>query len=382
MSLYALKSGFQKEIYRPMDSRRENPNPFVYKHTTKIAYPCSPGVTTDHRHGSRVIPQCGSWECEWCGPGKVMRLKQEIQELRLRHGGIPVFTVLTFSSRYGKARNYRTRNYLKIETQKQYYRKFVVEARKVLGTDAYVMIPEWQANGCIHFNIMWFGVDKESFSDCVGAKDLDLRRICHRCTGCHLRRIWRRISGATRSTHGVVRRHAGAYATKYITKSVRHKPDDNTTRRYSFSRACRRGYQIVPVYQYLYRRARTRGKWHLGVKDGESDEQFSDYLTPSNAYLGTDPKFHPRDGNPLSERHDNHICGNEHDQLCDTMVYMSPTRMRAWGGEQAMWDAVERDYGYDTVRLLRRRLATALWRSRQFLRGWKHDGDRYINVAL
>ena len=373
--MYHPKSGFQKEVYRPIDSARKNPNPFLYKHGEKVVYPCSPGVTADNKHGTRVIPQCGSWECEYCGPQKVSMLKKEITNVRQRHKDRWVFTVLTFSSRWGKARNYRTGNYLTPATQKQYYRKFVVEARKIIGTDAYCMVPEWQKNGCIHFNIVWFGV--RDFTDCVGKSNLDLRRVCRRCKSCQLRAVWKAICGAPRSTHGFIRGNVGGYATKYVTKSMKYRPDGDNTRRYSFSQACKRSLQIVPVYQYLYRQARTRGKWHLGVKGGESDEQWYDYITPSNAYLMTDPKFHPRDAHPFGERVENHICGSGHDMLCDTMVYMSPTRLRAWGSDDALWREVERVYGKYTLRTLRKRLATALWRTRHQIRNWKHDGDRY-----
>lgn len=368
-----------KEVYRPIDSARKNPNPLVYKHTEKLVYPCSPGMTTDITHGDRVIPQCGRWACDYCGPLKKSMLQKEISQVRKRHGGRWVFTVLTFSSRNGNARNYRTGNYLGTSTQKQYYRQFVTEARKILGTDAYCMIPEWQENGCIHFNIVWFGV--YGFNDCVGRNALDLRRVCGRCKSCQLRAVWRRISGAPRSTHGYVRGNVGSYATKYVTKSLRHRPDGDNTRRYSFSQACKRSLQIIPVYQYLHLTSRSSGKWHLGRKEKHSDEQWRDYLTPSGAYHNYESQFKHRKAKPHGERVKNNLCGGQHDMLCETMAYMSPTRLRAWGSDNAVWEQVELIYGKDTVHTLRKRLATALWRTRKWIRGWKHDGDRYLNMA-
>ena len=377
--MYHEKYGFQKEVYRPIDTARKNPNPFLYKHGEKVVYPCSPGMATDHRHGTRVIPQCGSWECVYCGPLKKAMLKKEINNVRQRHGKRWIFTVLTFSSVRGRARNYRTRNFLTPATQKQYYRKFVVAARKIIGTDAYCMIPEWQKNGTIHFNIVWFGV--EGFTDCVGKNDLDLRRVCRRCNSCQLREVWKTISGAPRSTHGYIRGSVGGYATKYVTKSTHERPVDDNTRRYSFSRACRRSIQIVPVYQYLYLKAREGNQWHLGAKKQHWQRNGRDYLAPSTAYLGIISEFKHRKAHEHGERVANNICGKEHDLLCDTMVYMSPTRLRAWGSDDAMWREVERIYGKHTLRTLRSRLAEAMWRSRNWIRGWKHDGDRYYNLG-
>ena len=377
--MYHPKAGFQKEVYRPIDSARKNPNPFLYKHSEKLVYPCSPGMTTDILHGDRVIPQCGRWECDFCGQMKKSMLRKEITKVRRRHGARWVFTVLTFSSRYGKARNYRTGNRLAYSTQKQYYRKFVQEARQILGTDAYCMIPEWQKNGVIHFNIVWFGVS--GFSDCVGRNDLDLRKTCGICKSCQLRAVWRQISGAPRSTHGYIRGDVGTYATKYVTKSLKHRPKGDNTRRYSFSQACKRSLQIVPVYQYLHLTARTAGKWHLGRKEKDTDKKWEDYITPSGAYHNYESQFRKRKTHPHGERVENNICGSKHDMLCDTMVYMSPTRLRAWGSDNAMWDEVERAYGKHTLHTLRKRLATALWRNRRWIRGWKRDGDRYYNLG-
>ena len=379
--MYHPKHGFQKEVYRPIDSLRKNPNPFVYKHSEKVVYPCSPGVSVDGVHGAgRVIPQCGKWECDYCGPMKKSMLKREINDVRQRHGLNWLFSVLTFSSNRGRVRNAVTGNALAVSTQKQYYRKWIAEAKKVLGTAAYVMVPEWQRNGAIHFNICWFGV-KDGFTDCVGKNNLDLRRVCRRCKSCALRALWERISGAPRSTHGHVRGNVGGYVTKYITKALNHAPGEATTRRYSFSQACRRSLQIMPVYQYLYRRLSEGGKWHLNRKKRKNDVKWRDYVTPSGAFFLTDSRFKIDAASVHGRRVPSPVCGKKHNMLCDTMSYMSPSRIRAWGDRDIVWKEVERLHGVSTVRTLRKRLAHALWYTRKHLRGWRYDNDRYVHVV-
>ena len=378
--MYHEKYGFQKEIYRPIDTARKNPNPFVYKHGEKLVYPCSPGVSSEQVHGSRIIPQCGSWDCNYCGPQKKAMLKKEINDVRQRHGGRWLFSVLTFSSGRGGVRNYDTGRYLKESTQKAYYRKWIRDAKKVIGTDAYVMIPEWQRNGAIHFNIVWFG-ENDTFTDCVGKNKLDLRRVCGRCKSCALRALWRGISGAPRSTHGYVRGNVGGYATKYVTKALNQAPEGNTTRRYAFSRACKRSVQIIPVYQYLYRRLLEGGKWHLNTKKSKLSEKWRDYVTPAGAFFFTDSKFSVGKDSPFGRRVPNVFCGAKHDMLCETMAYMSPARLKAWGNPDAAWAEVTRKHGHETTRVLRKRLARALWSTRKHLRGWRYDDGRYYHVV-
>ena len=359
--------GWLDERVRPIDLKPQQiRNPLRHFNKELTVWPCSPGAVWDLAHGHRVIPKCNKWECKYCGEHRKAGLLAEIEQVRQRHEGRMVFTVLTFSHDHRRVRNYRTNATLSEASQRQYYRRFTVIARRMLETDAYVMIPEWTKAGVIHFNILWLGV-RRTYRDCESinrrTRNMDIRNACEKCTGCKLRAAWQRITGAPRSTHSIVRGNAAGYVAKYTTKETMTQKNrqDKTkrARRYSFSQGCKREPTIMPVYRAASMLRMDNGSWEFGKKEGPDDIPGRDYLTPMMFWLGAQSKFEiggaPGEDGDTIERE---FCGHEE---CKPTIYASRSRIKAWGGMDKIWQCIMDCYGAAAVRLGKERLSRAAW---------------------
>ena len=376
--------GWLDQRVRPIDLKPLRiRNPLRHYNKELTIWPCAPGAVWDLAHGHRVIPKCNKWECKHCGEHRKAGLLAEIETVRQRHQGRMVFTVLTFSHDNRRVRNYRTNATLSETSQRQYYRRFTVRARRLLETNAYVMIPEWTKAGVIHFNILWMGV-RRSYRDCESinrrTRNMDIRNACGKCTGCKLRTIWRQITGAPRSTHSIVRGNAAGYVAKYTTKETMQQTNrkDRTkrARRYSFSQGCKRDPNIMPVYRAESMRRMDNGSWEFGKKESPDDIPGRDYLTPMMFWLGAQSKFQaggapPEEGDTIERT----MC--EHEE-CRPTIYASRSRVKAWGGMAKIWECIMILYGAEAVELGRERLSRAVWTYEQ--RAPAHA--KYLNRKL
>ena len=355
-------SGFRKELVREFDLRQPTPsNPFWAKSEIQSVFPCSEGVVWDKLHGYRVLARCGKWTCDYCGDLRKGAIKSEIQALRERHQGLSVFSVLTFRTLKSGLVKAKGKGYLSDASVKAVVRRFVGEAGKILGTRACFKGWEPHKSGAPHLNILWFGVRRD-FTTCniLNKRDgkYDMRLQCRHCDACKLREIWRSITGAPRSTHVIVKGKAGGYVTKYITKfGNEFNGFWERFRRYSFSRACKRSPDIVPVYRYIGNWLRHSGLWKHGLQKPGLEKNV-DYLTDYYLFTQNETEY-----KKVAEqvwqgyRHARKICAapqtHTHTQhtICLPVPYWSPSRIHAWGGVDKVWEWFGRAYGEDTKEL-------------------------------
>lgn len=373
--------GFVKERVRPVDIWVPRPdNPFWGKSVKQPVFPCAEGVVYDRLHSFRILARCGKWICEYCGDVKTRALQSEIQVLRERHGGLPVFTVLTFkTSKSGRVKA-KGKGYLSDESVKAVIRRWCSLASKITGTKAYFKGFEPFKSGAPHCNIMWFGVRKD-FTSCPikdrKTKKYDMRLQCGVCDACELRGLWTSITGAERSTHVVATGNTASYVTKYLTKTHMEEFDGffDRFRRYSFSRSCKRSPSILPVYRYIGNWLRSSELWQFGVKKHKADRRGEDYLTDYFVFTGNETEYERFKPEKWSGyMHERSICSEKHEMLCDPVPYWSPTRIRAWGGAEEVWDWVARKWGEDTRQMLIQKIKTVF---RRYEGRLLHDGSKY-----
>ena len=355
-------SGFEKELVRPIDLRQPTPsNPFWAKSEIQSVFPCSVGVIYDPLHKHRVLARCGKWTCEYCGDLRKGAIMSEIQALRERHKGLPVFSVLTFRTLKSGLVKAKGKGYLSDASVKAIVRRFCGEAGKILGTQAYFKGWEPHKSGAPHCNIMWFGARRD-FTTCniLNKRDgkYDMRLQCRHCDACRLREIWKSITGAPRSTHVIAKGKAGGYVTKYITKFGNEFDGFwERFRRYSFSRACKRSPDIVPVYRYIGNWLRNSRLWKFGLPEKGLEPQI-DYLTDYYAFTRNETEFLKVKSSAWEGwRKRRVICAapqtHTHTQhtICLPVPYWSPSRILAWGGVDEVWNWFGRRFGEDTKEL-------------------------------
>ena len=363
------KDGFSNYRIRPIDIKgRSGSSKWWLTSSEQLVYPCVEGVSVSYEHGARIIGRCGKWSCFTCGELNKRRLLGELQHCRGVHGGLSVFSVLTFWHRDGVVKNPTTGRVLSTDTQYAYLRKWYAVAGKILGTTARCSIPEDHKDGSLHMNVVWFGV-KRSFTSCDIKNRLsqrDMRLQCSVCDACKLRREWTKISGAERSTHEITRGDIARYVGKYLTKDILHQRyygGDKKRKRYSFSKSVKRSHTVVPVYRYIGNELRSKGLWKWGTKKQKGHERRIDYLTDEDIFLRDESIFRSggwadKDGY-WSERMD---CSDRHRGLCDRVPYWSPSKQVAWDGKH--WEWFAKTYGSDTHDLIQHRLE----RGRKYLR--------------
>ena len=375
LSVYERKAlrpqtGWQDEKVRPIDlSNSSVSDPFWGKALKQIVFPCSAGVIYDELHNFRVLARCGKYTCDYCSELRKRVVQAEIQHLREVHKGIALFTVLTFYHGEGRVWNGRTGNLLSDDSVKAYVRRFCSEAAKITGTRAYFKGWEPHKDGSPHVNIMWFGV-KRNFTSCnildKRTGKYDIRKACLMCEACQLRSIWEDISGAPRSTHVRVTGKAASYVTKYISK---WKDDGfyDRFRRYGFSQACKRSPNIVPVYQYISNWLKNNKLWKFGYPDKNLTKGY-DYWTPFNVFTGKDTEYMGvKNLNVDGYTRHREVCSEVHDSLCDPVPYWSPTRVRAWGGLDSVWDWFGGMFGKDTELMVTNKIKNNFEKYREVL---------------
>ena len=349
------QTGFNKHVVRDIDIwRGGTKNPFWGKSPKQVMFPCAKGVVYDKLHNYRTLARCGKWTCEYCGDVKKRSLQSEIGVLRERHRGLPVFSVLTFVGNDRGDCLGKSGIRLSDDSVKAIVRRFCVDAGKILGTKAWVKLPEPHKDGRPHWNIMWFGVRKDFTSCPILGKNgkYDMRLQCRVCDACKLRDLWRSLSGAERSTHVIATGSTASYVTKYITKTTTDEFAGffDRFRRYSFSRSCKRSPAIVPVYRFIANWLKSSGLWRYGVNDAKWKIPQKDYFTDYWVFTRNETKFEPYVNNDWRgfTRH-REICSAPHESLCDVTPYWSPTRVRAWGGIDEVWSWFSDTFGYDTM---------------------------------
>ena len=354
---------FDERRVRDIDIRGTRySNPFWLVPDEQLIYPCIEGVSVSKMHGARPIGRCGKWECKYCGEMLKARLIGELMHLRQEHDGLAVFTVLTWYND-GESALGKSKRPISVETQLKHAARWRKEVKPLLGTDAYVQIPEWHKNGVMHLNLCWFGVRRE-FSSCnlINSRgSVDMRLECRYCTACRMRDVWRAISGATRSTHTAMVGGVASYVTKYLTKESigqSYKPKTLTMKRYSMSRSCKRTPSVVPVYRWIGQTIRDSGNWIWGEKTHEADKRFQDYLTDEGLFLQDESNYQgfsikAPDGKWLERS----SCSEAHRGLCDRVPYWSPTKQNAWDGRHWQWFA--RQFGDDTLEMIQGKIVSA-----------------------
>ena len=353
------QKGFNKHVTRPIDIYHGGAeNPFWGKSSNQTVFPCAKGVVYDKLHSYRTLARCGKWTCEYCGDVKKRAVQSEIQLLRERHRGLPVFTVLTFRTLKSGLVRAKGKGYLSDASVKAIVRRWCARVAKELDMPkAYFKGFEPFKSGAPHVNIMWFGV-RRSFTSCPildrRSGKYDMRLTCQHCDACRMREIWTELTGAERSTHVVATGNTASYVTKYITKTVMDEFDGffERFRRYSFSRACKRSPNLVPVYRYIGMWLRHSGLWKFGYPEKGLEAQ-KDYLTDYYVFTRNETKFSKYVNLEVGGfARGRAICSSPHDTLCDIVPYWSPSRIRAWGGVEETWESFSRMFGVDTMQMV------------------------------
>ena len=323
-------------------------------------FPCTPGEVVDSQHGSRVIARCNRWQCENCGPSKRNALIAEIASVREHHGGMCVYSVLTFRHIDGRAVG-RAGTPLARTSIQQLVRRWYGIARSVLGTEARCTVVEFGKRGRnLHFNVVWFGVRRDYF-DCTGRKSngrVDARLWCGACSGCRLRKAWTSVSGAERSTHEVTHGNVASYVAKYLMKELDGSRPEGW-KRFSWSRSAKRPPVMVPAYRYITNRLKDTGNWIWGERQDKNDVEGRDYLAASRVWHGSVPTWRGSHGSegPAEGLHKvRRLCSGAHSAGCDTVPYWSKSRIRAWGGVDAVWRWIGDRFGGDTLQMLHERI--------------------------
>ena len=363
-SVYRPADGFLPERVRDVAIKGESyRNPFWLVPEHQLIYPCIEGVSVSKMHGARPIGRCGKATCYSCGELWKTRFIGELMHLRQEHDGLPVFSVLTFVSRNGKALG-KSGKPINLDTCKKYAARWRKAASKILKTDVYVQVPEWHKSGVVHFNVVWFGVDR-GFMSCPiknARGEDDMRLTCRMCQACSMRSAWTAISGAPRSTHEIASQGVAKYVAKYLTKDTIQqtwKPSEaGMMKRASFSRSCRRTPAIYPVYRWIGQTLRDNDAWYWGKKTHEADKRFQDYLTDEGLFLQDESSYKRFSiENPDGKWLKRSSCSEAHRGLCDRVPYFSPTKQAAWDGRH--WEWFRRQFGNDTYEMIHQKIFKA-----------------------
>ena len=347
--------GFVNERVRPIDLRLPTVrNPFIGFSHQQVIFPCGVGMVSDGLHSHRLIARCGLWRCRDCSALNKSIFLAKVAWVRQEHDGECWFSVLTFRSRDGEALG-KNGKPISLETQKRIVRDWVGAAGEVLGTKALVKSPEPHKSGVLHWNIVWFGVERGNVSCNLknSRGSLDMRMQCMNCTSCRLRSIWTGLSGAERSTHDQVHGNIGQYVSKYMTKDWGLTDAYDGTKRYSFSRACKTPPSVVPAYQWIIRRLQT-----AEVLDREITETFKEWYRDDDGvrYVVDSGEREGYEGLRLERD----SCSERHGGSCDKVPYFSPTQVRAYGGHERCWARVDTAFGEGTSGIVREKLRRLL----------------------
>ena len=79
--------GFTPLRLRPLDYRGHKCNYAICPHKKEesLVKPCSPGYSTRPGHEPVKIGSCGSWDCQYCGSGKVAAFEHKVNWMQRFH---------------------------------------------------------------------------------------------------------------------------------------------------------------------------------------------------------------------------------------------------------------------------------------------------------
>ena len=250
--------GFMPLRARALDLSGHNCNYRICPHQPeRKAFPCAPGFVWDFTHKARPVLRCGSWSCEYCGPGKASAFRAEARYFLRAHkfgrGRAEASFLVTLTWRgtceVRCGQHWRAcinAGHSKIvlgvrgrplthNSMEQYWRRWTVLMRRRFPGMAYLRVREYTRAGVPHYHLLLTGVggDKDRVHSAAVAD-------------------W---FGITLTSYIVdVRRtyaDVASYLSKYLSKGFEALPADvpPKARRYSFSlNACR---QPLIVKRYV-----------------------------------------------------------------------------------------------------------------------------------